>query len=97
MLDELELIPALLKRMHQSPRDQALMYCRRLLAITLAEGATAFLWDVLAEVADNDSLWSGQELPQILECYDLPTDRETLRLASMANAGTQPRIVMPLT
>jgi hypothetical protein len=88
-MDELELLIA---RMHQSPRDQALMYCRRALGIALADGISPFAWEVLLEIVDDDALWGGGELPQLLEHYQLPSDRETLRQASWANAGTQPHL-----
>jgi hypothetical protein len=91
-MDDKELVPLLLARMHQAPRDQALMLCRRVLTMVLNEGPSRYAWDVLAEVVDDDSLWTGDELTQLLERYDLPGDREQLREISLANAGTQPHI-----
>jgi hypothetical protein len=95
-MDDNELVPLLLERMRQAPRDQALMLCRRVLTLVLANGLSRYTWDVLAEIAEDDALWSDNELAAFLVRYDLPGDRETLREMSLVNAGTIPGLSVAL-
>ena len=97
MLDEFDLVPALLERLHASPPAEALVFCRRLLSITLAGGFSPFAWDVLSDIAEHDALWQSPELPRLLAQYGVPSDRESLRQQSCAHAGTQPRILLSVS
>ena len=86
--DHWDRVQELIRQMYAAPAEEAQAVCRRLLRLTLANGLDATAWDVLEAVADLDALWAWKELPGLLEQYRLPSERDKLREACEAHAGT---------
>jgi hypothetical protein len=87
-LDHWDQINNLIRDMYAAAPEEAQSICRRLLRKTLADGLTPTSWDVLEAIVDLDHLWTWKDLPALLAEFRLPTTRDTLRDACVANAGT---------
>ena len=87
-MDHQDQIHDLIRQMYNAPAEEAYVLCRRLVRKSMADGLTPESWDVLEAIADFDVLWGWKELPALLEEFRVPSDREKLRDAIRANAGT---------